>query len=112
MIKSFLAPTQTTVVQPNGHITAENALLLKQQLAETVSSMEHSSLLVDMSQVDSLDSEGLMVLISTLTLAQRLDKQFGLLKVSPSVRIVLELTQLDRVFQIFEHLPSIDTLAA
>jgi anti-anti-sigma factor len=112
MMKSFLAPTQTTVVQPNGHITAENAPLLKQQLAETVSSMEHSLLLVDMSQVDSLDSEGLMVLISTLTLAQRLDKQFGLLKVPPSVRIVLELTQLDRVFQVFEHLPSLDTLAA
>jgi anti-sigma B factor antagonist len=112
MTQSSLAQTQMTVVQPSGHINAENAAILKQQLAEMVSSMEYSSLLVDMSQVESLDSEGLMVLISTLTLAQRLNKQFGLFGISPSVRIVLELTQLDRVFAIFETSPAIDALAA
>ncbi|WP_416665790.1 STAS domain-containing protein [Egbenema bharatensis] len=111
-MQGSLARAQMKVFQPSGHINAENAAVLKQQLAETVSSLENASLLVDMSQVDSLDSEGLMVLISTMTLAQRLNKQFGLCGISPSVRIVLELTQLDRVFQIFESLPGVDALAA
>lgn len=101
------APVQTrmTVVQPSGYINAENAPALKHELTETVSSQDCSFLLVDMSQVDSLDSSGLMVFVSTLTLAQRLNKQFGLASISPPVRIVLELTQLDRVFDIFDSHP-------
>ncbi|PSB16598.1 anti-anti-sigma factor [filamentous cyanobacterium CCP1] len=111
-MQNSLAQAQMMLVQPSSQtINAENAAMLKQQLAETVSSTEYSSLLVDMRQVESLDSEGLMVLISTLTLAQRLNKQFGLFGISPSVRIVLELTQLDRVFEIFENLPGIENLS-
>jgi anti-sigma B factor antagonist len=55
-----------------------------------------------------------MVLVSTLTLAQRLNKRFGLVGVSPSVRIILELTQLDRVFEISERssAPELDLLLA
>jgi anti-anti-sigma factor len=60
------------------------------------------ALLVDMSQVESLDSAGLLALVSTLTLAQQIDKQFALCHVSASIRIIFELTQLDRVFEIFE----------
>lgn len=112
MQQSTLFQTRTTIIQPSGHINAENAALLKQQLAETVSSQEHSCLLVDMSQVESLDSTGLMALVSALTLAQQLNKQFGLFGISPAVRIVLELTQLDRVFNIFESRPAIETIAA
>ncbi|HEY9629225.1 MAG TPA: STAS domain-containing protein [Coleofasciculaceae cyanobacterium] len=105
-MQSTLAHSTTTVVQPSGHINSGNAETLKQHLTETVSSQESSSLLVDMSQVESLDSHGLMALVSTLTLAQRMNKQFGLFGISPSVRIVFELTQLDRVFEIFERHPS------
>lgn len=104
--------SKMTVVQPCGHINVSNASALRQQLAETVSSNEHMSLLVDMSQVESLDSAGLMALVSTLTLAQKLNKRFGLCRISPSVRIVLELTQLDRVFEISEHHPDLEIVAA
>ncbi|MCU0525322.1 MAG: STAS domain-containing protein [Elainella sp. Prado103] len=98
---SFITPG-TTMIQPQGHINAANAAVLQQQLAETVAEQGCDSLWVDMSQVESLDSAGLMALVSTLTLAQRLNKRFGLCGVSPSVRIVFELTQLDRVFEILD----------
>ncbi|NJO42848.1 MAG: STAS domain-containing protein [Cyanobacteria bacterium CRU_2_1] len=111
-MQSTLAQSNMTIVQPNGHINVANAAVLKQQLAETVSSHEYSSLLVDMSQVESLDSAGLMVFVSTLTLAQRLNKQFGLFGISPSVRIIFELTQLDRIFEIFDTHPTIEAVAA
>ncbi|MFM7423784.1 MAG: STAS domain-containing protein [Elainella sp.] len=102
MQESSFTRTGVTVVQPSGHINTANATRLRQQLAESLSSQQVSSLWIDMSQVESLDSAGLMVLVSTLTLAQRLDKQFKLFGVSPAVRIVFELTQLDRVFEILD----------
>jgi len=105
-MQSTLVHSTTTVVQPSGHINLGNAEILKQHLTETVSLKEYSSLLVDMSRVESLDSHGLMALVSTLTLAQRMNKRFGLFGVSPSVRIVFELTQLDRVFDIFDRHPA------
>lgn len=103
MQDSSFAHSRTMVIRPNGHINTANASVLQQQLAEAISSQECYSLLIDMSQVESLDSAGLMAFVSTLTLAQRLDKHFGLFGVSPSVRIVFELTQLDRVFEIREE---------
>lgn len=112
-MQSTLAPSKTTVVQPSGHINAKNAAILKQHLTDTVSSQEAASLLVDMSQVESLDSHGLMALVSTLTVAQRMNKRFGLFGISPSVRIIFELTQLDRVFEIFEQHPTeLEAIAA
>ncbi|NJR66548.1 MAG: anti-sigma factor antagonist [Leptolyngbyaceae cyanobacterium CRU_2_3] len=111
-MQSTLAHSQTTVLQPSGHINIDNVATLKQHLTDTVSSKEYSSLLVDMSQVESLDSHGLMALVSTLSLAQRMNKRFGLFGISPSVRIIFELTQLDRVFEIAEHHPELGVAAA
>lgn len=110
-MQSTLVQARMTVIQPSGHISAENATTLKHQLAEVVSSQECSSLLVDMSQVESLDSAGLMVFVSTLTLTQQLNKQFRLVNISPSVRIVFELTQLDQVFEVIDSYSVFSTAA-
>lgn len=91
------------VIKPSGDINTNNAHRLQQQLAETVTAIDHAHVLVDMTGVESLDSAGLMALVSTLTLAQQLGKQLTLFGISPSVRIVFELTQLDRVFEIVEE---------
>jgi anti-sigma B factor antagonist len=91
-----------TIIQPSGQINAETVVELQQKLAEALSTPGCSALSIDMSQVEALDSAGLMLLVSTLTLAQRLDKRFSLFGVSPSVHIIFELTQLDRVFNILE----------
>lgn len=112
MMQSTLTQSRMTVFQPHGHLNAANAAALEKQLAETVSSREHASLVVDMSRVESLDSDGLMVLVSTLTLAQRLNKRFSLCGLSPSTRIMLEVTQLDRVFEILEQDPGLVVVAA
>ncbi len=111
---SILTHSRMKIVEIQGDINAENAATLRKNLADMVSAQENSSLMVDMRQVMALDSAGLMILVSTLTLAQRLNKQFGLFGVSPSVRIIFELTQLDRVFEILESQPSleIDLVAA
>lgn len=112
MQESSFTHSGITVVQPDGHLNSANAEALQQQLVETVSAQGNLSLLVDMSKVESLDSAGLMALVSALTLAQRLGKRFGLFGVSPSVRIIFELTQLDCVFEIFDQHPALEAAVA
>jgi anti-sigma B factor antagonist len=102
MQETSFTSTGTTIVRLSGHIDATSALVLKKQLTEAVSALKSEALLVDMSAVESLDSAGLMVLVSTLTMSQKLSKPFSLFGVSPSVRIIFELTQLDRVFEIVD----------
>jgi anti-anti-sigma factor len=111
---NVLTYSRTKIVKIQGDINTENAAELKQYLADMISAQENSSLMVDMSQVVALDSSGLMILVSTLTLAQQLNKPFGLFGVSASVRIIFELTQLDRVFGISESqpCPELDLIAA
>ncbi len=101
-MQSVLVRPQTVVVRPQGHVNAANASTLQDQLTIVVKSEQTSALLVDMQNVESLDSAGLMVLVSTLSLAQRQHKRFSLCSISASIRIIFELTQLDDIFEIFE----------
>ena len=91
-----------TVLRPQGHMNADRVLAFHDQLTRAVMSPTSGSLTVDMSEVESLDSKGLMTLISTLNLAERMNKRFNLCSLSAPARIVLELTQLDRAFEIVE----------
>jgi anti-anti-sigma factor len=90
------------VIQPAGALNADTANQFQAQLNDAVQSEQHSGLLIDMGLVESIDSAGLMVLVSALKSAQELGKQFHLCSVSFPIRMVLELTQLDRVFEILE----------
>ncbi len=93
------------VVQPSGVLNAANASALQAQLSEHISQAQAQGLVVDMSRVESLDSAGLVSLVSVLRLARNLQKRFYLCAVPPSIRIILELTQLDRVFEVVEAQP-------
>lgn len=103
--------SRITLVQPCGALNADNAAAFQQTLTSAISSEQSAGLLVDMSLVESLDSSGLISLVSALSLARALSKRFSLYAVPPSVRIVFELTQLDGVFEMVESRPE-QTLAA
>jgi anti-sigma B factor antagonist len=101
-MQSVLVQPRISVAQPSGHINAATAARFQEELVSAVSAQDCVALLVDLSQVESLDSAGLLALVSTLSLAQQLNRPFGLCHISPSIRIIFELTQLDRVFEIHE----------
>ncbi len=92
---------QLTIIQPSGHVNASNAVELQRQLATAITSAQNA-VLVDMHRVESIDSAGLMALVSALSLAQSLKRRFSLCGIAPSIRIIFELTQLDGAFEIFE----------
>ncbi|MDC0833408.1 STAS domain-containing protein [Geitlerinema sp. CS-897] len=101
-----------TVVCLEGHLNAANAEQVRQQLTSAVSARKTPVVLVDMAKTESLDSAGLMALVSALKLAHRIDIKFGLCSVSPAIRIIFELTQLDRVFEMFDSHSALETAVA
>lgn len=59
-------------------------------------------LIMDLHQVEFIDSSGLSVLISALKQAQKEDGEVVLLSPSDGVRALIELTRLHQVFHIYE----------
>ena len=87
------------IVQAQGSLNASNAQDFHLSLVERIQCDKSSGLVVDMSRVESLDSAGLISLVSALKQARQLSKRFCLCAVPPTIRIIFELTQLDRVFE-------------
>lgn len=96
-----IVDSQLTIIQPSGHINAANASEFQNQLTSAVTATQQP-VLVDMNRVESLDSAALMSLITAFRLAQSLDRRFGICSVPATVRIIFELTQLDKAFEIFD----------
>ena len=94
--------TQFTTFAPEGFLCAANASEFYERLAAEVKSSVDSPLLVDMEAVEFMDSAGLMVLIKAFRLSESLGREFSICSLAPSVRIMFELTQLDKAFEIFE----------
>lgn len=98
---SAILDAKMTVIEPSGHVNAANASEFQRQLAAAVSSAAHP-VLVDMHRVKSLDSAGLMVLVSAVRLAQQQRRRLSLCAIAPSIQMIFELTQLDAAFEIFD----------
>ncbi|MGP1374580.1 MAG: STAS domain-containing protein [Almyronema sp.] len=112
MTKNIKSPDLSmVVVQPSGVLNAANAAAFQDQLVKALSTSA-TGLIVDMSSVDFLDSAGLAALVVALRTARRNGKQLSLCAVPPSIKIVFELTQLDRAFEVLETRPAQMAIAA
>ena len=104
-MKSLASPAQTKVISLSGQINASNAPQFRDQLHQAFIVSGPVELVLDMSQVEFLDSAGLMVLVNALSTAQKKESKLILCCIPASVQIILELTQLNRVFTILESSP-------
>ncbi len=95
--------TQFNTFRPEGFLSAANASEFLDRLTVEVKTSVNSALLVNMEAVEFMDSAGLMALIKAFRLAESLGRRFGICSLAPSVRIMFELTQLDKAFEIFEN---------
>jgi anti-sigma B factor antagonist len=107
MMQVVLQLPKTTVIRPYACLNANNALEFERDLTTALAQDDTSILVVDLAAVDSLDSAGLMALVSALKLALKLGRTIRLCSVSPALRIIFELTQLDNVFEILESAPEV-----
>jgi anti-anti-sigma factor len=95
--------TQFTTFRPEGFVSAANASEFLERLTVEIKSSVNSALLLNMEAVEFMDSAGLVALIKAFRLAESLGRRFGICSLAPSVRIMFELTQLDKALEIFEN---------
>jgi len=107
-MQTILDYPKVTVIRPQGTLDASNAVEFQRQIITAVAQERQNVFVVDMQYVEALDSAGLMALVSGLRLAQALEQRFSLCSVGASIRMIFELTQLDRVFEIFESVAALE----
>lgn len=94
--------SKSVLIQLQGRLDSSGGVRLQQQIA-AIEPRQHSLWILDMAHVDFVDSAGLFALISGLNLANRYQCRLVICNPHPSVRLIFEITQLDQIFEIFEH---------
>ena len=101
-MQAILYNPKITNIRPQGCLNAVNAVKLERELSEVLNQDANAVVLIDLEKVDFIDSAGLMALVFGVKQAKQLEQRLCFCSVSPSHRIIFELTQLDTVFEIFE----------
>ncbi len=89
-------------IKLSGVLDAQNSGRLQRELETALAQSQGTLFVADMSEVESIDSDGLIVLLSALNFAQKHGKSFALKGITPSAQIVLEVTKLDQVFDVVD----------
>jgi anti-sigma B factor antagonist len=100
---------QIILFRPQGSIDLRGGMTLSQKMAEVVP-QRHQLWVIDLVEVDFMDSFGLVCLVKGLKSARQIGCRLVLCNVQAPVRLILELTQLDSVFEIFHTYEDILTI--
>ena len=96
------------VLQPQGRLDLQGGTALEKHLLSLVP-QPHALCVIDLTQVDFMDSSGLVALVTALKTARKNGCRLVLCNVQDPVRLVFELTHLDSVFEIFESYDAVLT---
>lgn len=88
-----------TILSPSGRLDAHAAPEMRDML-HRLQDEGHHQILVDMSSVSFVDSTGLTVLVSGMKRCRQAGGDLALTQLQQSVRIIFELTRLDKAFEI------------
>ncbi len=90
-----------SIVSLTGEVDLHTSPKARQQILDQLRAEQN--VLVDLSQVEYIDSSGIASLVEGLREAKGGNQQFGLVGVSKPAMQVLQLAKLDRVFPIFDN---------
>jgi anti-anti-sigma factor len=90
------------VVQPSGILDGTQASQFRQQIAEAVQNGA-TAIAVDFKDVTFMDSSGLGALVLSLKTARSAGAQLYLCSINDQIKMLFELTNMDRVFEIFKN---------
>ena len=77
-----------------------NQAELEENLLKFIGGCHHRDILVDFKTVEFVDSKGLMGLVNAYKQAKNKNKNVYFFNVSPAVKMILEISQLDQIFAI------------
>ena len=92
--------SQHIIIIPNRRLDLVGANAIKQQFISLIEK-KYNIWIVDMADVEFIDSSGLSALVIGLKKAREHGYSLAICNLNPTVRLVFEITQLDGVFQIF-----------
>ncbi len=92
---------QIIILNPTHSIHAANVSEFKQLLLDAIADHESRHILIDLASVDLIDSAALLSLVQGSQDASRCGKQLALCHVNSEIRMVLELTQLEKSLVVF-----------
>ena len=88
------------ILSPQQRLDFVGANVLKQQFISMLGK-QCNLWIIDMANVDFIDSSGLSALVVGLKTAREHGYRLVICNLNPTVKLAFEITQLDRVFQIF-----------
>ncbi|MBW4669089.1 MAG: STAS domain-containing protein [Cyanomargarita calcarea GSE-NOS-MK-12-04C] len=86
--------------KPQGRIDLQGGMALSEKMVKVVP-QSNQLWIIDLAAVDFMDSCGLVPLVKGLKAARQSGCRLVICNVQAPVRLILELTQLDSVFEIF-----------
>jgi anti-anti-sigma factor len=95
--------SRAVVLQPQGQLDLEGGVALQQQIA-AIASERYNYWILDLANIDFINSSGLVALITGLNSANKCNCRLVICNVQASARLIFEITQLDRVFEIVEDM--------
>ena len=93
--------TTLQVLAPTGILDGTKAEELRGQVTRALASGA-KTLLMDLKETSFVDSSGLGTLVSVLKAVRAQDCEMYVCAINPQVKMLFELTCMDRVFEIFE----------
>jgi anti-sigma B factor antagonist len=101
--KSYTSQDNNTVIvlTPNGRLDITTAWQFRLKLQECISKLSHH-VVVNLHQVNFIDSSGLTSLVAGMRDADKVKGSFRICSVHPEAKLVFEVTMMDTVFEIFE----------
>jgi anti-sigma B factor antagonist len=91
---------KVTVLELSGILDGIRGNQLRQEVSEIVKNGS-DILLIDLKDVKFVDSSGLGALVSAMQMVRKAESKLFVCSVNDQVRMLFELTKLDRIFQTF-----------
>ncbi|MEM8828079.1 MAG: STAS domain-containing protein [Cyanobacteria bacterium P01_G01_bin.19] len=89
------------VIRPTGILDSVNTNNLRRDILETIND-EVKIILLDFQDITFMNSSGLGALVATLKAVKAEGGELALCSLSDQVRIIFELSRMERIFKVFE----------
>lgn len=88
------------VIEPSGILDGNKGNQLRREVSDILNSGA-DILLIDMKEVNFIDSSGLGSLVSAMQMVRNANAKLFVCSISDQVKMLFELTKMDRIFQTF-----------
>jgi anti-anti-sigma factor len=98
---NIILADQTVIIQPAGKLDIDSAPFLKEKI-NSLPAQKDKLWVVDLTHVEFIDSAGLGCLVMAVKTARQQNCRLVLCNPQPAVKLILEITQLEKVLTIYD----------